>query len=718
MSNKIYDKGFVTGESYQIKDIFSDDRKIVIPDLQRDYCWGSKDERETNRVWKFVNSHYQLFLEFPDSISQIGLIYGYRDLSGRIMLCDGQQRLTTLFLLIGMINRKCEGNPFQNNLISPRELKEDDQEPYLQYAIRETSLSFISNLVTEFFLSKHIANVSDVNTNLFWFYNQYLLDPTVVSMLDALGTMEEFLSELSNDDALKFGQHIVNNLEFMYYDMENRANGEETFVIINTSGEPLTGMENLKPFMVKDLSDCTKWEDMDDWFWKHRNVCDTSTPGMHEFFRWVLYLEITKSILSVEDKSKTLSKILTNKEYTFPYEDISLDVIVRYFEAYKRLNLTKTFEARQEAKVYAWLIPSLSYAKKFENATEEEIQAVIHALKNTTKYRNEYKLNEALTLIDSMQNPDILSWLVCTEELNSYDNRGELSKKLNVIKENINQRHQIELAFKEAEGHGVWHGEIGMLIDWAGGINQFDLSAFISLYNKSVILFGNKEESNSDSCIRPEVLRLLLSYKIANVMMWGRYIKNAGVEWKHFLYEENKVEVFYKLLNNIDSVESIHDSLNTYEDKSNFYYPIIKDKKWLAHSWYRDIRKINTYLAVIKNRCQQKENFKDIFLVGQSELDSWNHPSSWSRFYYNGEYIYIRNKKAEIGINIHGDKQGLYFFIYSTRDDKTKTTLLSNILEEISFESTDDVFYRSKIYNSQESDLLIDEIYKILNCAA
>lgn len=381
MSNEIYDKGFVTGESYQIKDIFSDDRKIVIPDLQRDYCWGSKDEKETNRVWKFVNSHYKLFLEFPDSISQIGLIYGYRDLSGRIMLCDGQQRLTTLFLLIGMINRKCEGNPFQNNLISPRELKEDDQEPYLQYAIRETSLSFISNLVTEFFLSKHIANVSDVNSNLFWFYNQYLLDPTVVSMLDALGTMEEFLSELSNDDALKFGQHIVNNLEFMYYDMENRANGEETFVIINTSGEPLTGMENLKPFMVKDLSDCTKWEDMDDWFWKHRNVCDTSTPGMHEFFRWVLYLEITKSILSVEDKSKILSKILTNKEYTFPYEDISLDVIVRYFEAYKRLNLTKTFEARQEAKVYAWLIPSLSYAKKFENATEEEIQAVIHALK-------------------------------------------------------------------------------------------------------------------------------------------------------------------------------------------------------------------------------------------------------------------------------------------------------------------------------------------------
>ena len=123
-------------------------------------------------------------------------------------------------------------------------------------------------------------------------------------------------------------------------------------------------------------------------------------------------------------------------------------------------------------------------------------------------------------------------------------------------------------------------------------------------------------------------------------------------------------------------------------------------------------------MAVIKNRCQQKENFKDIFLVGQSELDSWNHPSSWNRFYYNGEYIYIRNKKAEIGINIHGDKQGLYFFIYSTRDDKTKTTLLSNILEEISFESTDDVFYRSKIYNSQESDLLIDEIYKILNCAA
>ena len=46
MSNEIYDKGFVTGESYQIKDIFSDDRKIVIAALKRDYCCVQKTKKK------------------------------------------------------------------------------------------------------------------------------------------------------------------------------------------------------------------------------------------------------------------------------------------------------------------------------------------------------------------------------------------------------------------------------------------------------------------------------------------------------------------------------------------------------------------------------------------------------------------------------------------------------------------------------------------------
>ncbi len=715
MSKIMNDKGFVTGESYQLKDIFSDDRKIVIPDLQRDYCWGSKEDNETNRVWKFVNSHYKLFKQFPDSISQIGLIYGYKDLSGRIMLCDGQQRLTTLFLLIGMINRMFENNPFKYNLISQRELEEDDQEPYLQYAIRETSLSFISNLVTEFFLSKKIEKVKDVNSKLFWFYEQYNLDPTVTSMIDALSTIETFLLTLDEDDAFRFGFHIINNLEFMYYDMENRANGEETFVIINTSGEPLTGMENLKPFMVKNMADCAIWEDMDNWFWKNRHKYDTSNPGMNEFFRCVMYLERAETITPTEDNKKSLVRIISKKEFIFPYEEISLSTVIEYFEAYKRLGLSNIFETIQAQSVYAWLLPSLLYVKKFPYVSDTDIRRVLHALRNTTQYRNDYKLEEALLLIKAMKSPDVLSWLDCASELKSYDNREELSTKLHVIRNNLSQREKIENAFIESEQHGLWHGEILMLITWAGGTESFNLSKYLNLFSKSTILFGDTDESNRDVCINPYTLRLLLSYRIANVMMYGRYLKNAGVEWKQNLREKNKVDVFYELLRNIETFNSINDLLKNYMDNTYFYYPIIKDEDWFSDSWYRDIRRINTHLAVVKHRCQQKENFKDKFLVGKSRLNSWSHPKSWSRFYYSSEYIYTKNTKAYVGINVHGDNQGLYFYLYTTKDDKTHSSQLTDILGQYHFETSDNVYYKSSVYTIDESDKLIAIINDIMN---
>ena len=39
---------FISGSAYSIKELFGEDTKIVIPDLQRDYCWGDKAYSEAN----------------------------------------------------------------------------------------------------------------------------------------------------------------------------------------------------------------------------------------------------------------------------------------------------------------------------------------------------------------------------------------------------------------------------------------------------------------------------------------------------------------------------------------------------------------------------------------------------------------------------------------------------------------------------------------------
>ena len=146
---------FVTGETYTLAELFSGNHRIVIPDLQRDYCWGNETNKkasgeEGELVSDFINNLIEQFeLKASDELN-LGLFYGYEVPANHIQLCDGQQRLTTLYLLLGMLNKMT--GMFRRHLISDYEYVHDDKEPYLNYAIRESSLYFLSDLVCKFFI--------------------------------------------------------------------------------------------------------------------------------------------------------------------------------------------------------------------------------------------------------------------------------------------------------------------------------------------------------------------------------------------------------------------------------------------------------------------------------------------------------------------------------------------------------------------------------------
>ena len=61
MKNKI---NFVSGETYTLSELFSGNRKIIIPDLQRDYCWGDKIHTNERKelVSGFVNNLINQFI--------------------------------------------------------------------------------------------------------------------------------------------------------------------------------------------------------------------------------------------------------------------------------------------------------------------------------------------------------------------------------------------------------------------------------------------------------------------------------------------------------------------------------------------------------------------------------------------------------------------------------------------------------------------------------
>lgn len=251
-----------TGESYTLSDLFSCERRIIIPDLQRDYCWGVDLNEATKKKTDLVAEFLKKLLEYSDNCSgkfnnsgkfNIGIVYGYESPANHIQLCDGQQRITTLFLIVGMINRRLGDNRFSNFLAIETPAEKSLREPYLQYAIRESSLYFLRDLLNYVFIVQNPSKDSSIGETIKqsdWYFRDYDFDPSVQSMIGALVSIEYELSHLDECMLDSLGYFLLDRLSFMYYNLENRSNGEETFVVINTTGEPLSPTENLKPLVI------------------------------------------------------------------------------------------------------------------------------------------------------------------------------------------------------------------------------------------------------------------------------------------------------------------------------------------------------------------------------------------------------------------------------------------------------------------------------------
>lgn len=404
-------KTLESGKEYTLSNIFSGKNKIIIPDLQRDYCWGNKtwdknEKEQPELVSGFVDNLMDMFKNRPNDNLTLGLIYGYESPKNHIQLCDGQQRITTLFLLLGMLNRLSE-NKFIKFLISEKELHHDDKEPYLQYSIRESTLYFLSDLVCEFFLKKEVR-IEDINSSS-WYFSEYDQDASIQSMLVAINTIEKKLSK--EIDYEGFGNFIADNLQMLYYDMGDRTRGEETFVIINTTGEPLTATENLKPILIGNVENIEKrkqfseeWENREEWFWINRDKKEqTADDSLNDFFVWYWQIRLLQEQRWIDKKSHELNpkELFTRKpEINVENEEnpeierwedsIKPELIHAYFCSFKELveqcqdkrikkvlNTIKDGEITlnwfrglpKEKSLYV-VLPLIAYCKKFPKPTQ------------------------------------------------------------------------------------------------------------------------------------------------------------------------------------------------------------------------------------------------------------------------------------------------------------------------------------------------------------
>ncbi len=754
---------FISGKTYTLSELFSGNRKIVIPDLQRDYCWGDSIHTDDKKelVSGFVNNIIDQWEEsIQDEDLNLGLIYGYENPENYVQLCDGQQRITTLYLLLGILNKKTEDNSFQRQLISDYEYLQDDKEPFLQYSIRETSLYFLSDLVCNFFIQskKDVDQVPDSQSipHARWFFNEYNYDPSILSMLKAMGTIESILENKDSDWCRKFGQYLINNLSFLYYDLENRKNGEETFVVINTTGEPLSATQNLKPLVCNEninkdycrLDNTDKryslpedWETIETWFWTKRSGNnDTADAGFNEFLRWVTMLNSDKT---------TLKKILSEGKYVFPKEILPFSEIFDYWKIvcflfdkweYKSClkheylspsenNDMKGIKTIGQIDCFK-ILPLLKYCKTWgiENSNDREIYRLYIFLQNLTRIGNVgksvndivfdaifigEKCKDIVDLVNENMNIKVSSIILSDEE----------KTKLRIIKNNKDNRVDIEEAFWNNEKHEIWCGEIIPMIQWSTVDNRFNINVFkrySMVFNK--LFHGDLEYEELDI-----TRRALLSCQLNNYPRIFNGNKNTCFAWEYYDWK-------YLILDNIDFFKDFLNKLQDYTDIADLYNRqelMIKSfnrtQKWaefvlipelLHYCLKKNIQWWGDQLGWVLVRNKNATKFMNlktfrlyIYLKNQQLPEGWN---CWNWEQDQSCTVLQKNNGDEVAMDIYHVGNDLYNLrLFNRKNNGYVLKHLSNIAEKLCLKVNGQEFIGEKL----TYQVIIDDAKEITNAS-
>lgn len=239
---------------------------ICIPLLQRDYVQGGKE----SVISPFIDS-----LLDESNPSDLNYIYGYTK-EGNFIPVDGQQRLTTLWLLYLYVAAKAG--------------KMSDFTVNLTFLSREYADDFCERLKCKMpeVLQKATENdkLNSIIQDEYWFLSSWLNNATVKNMLLTLMYIHR---KCAGQEAETLWKHLLSEdgITFAFLDMsEENGLDDDIYIKMNGRGRPLSVFENLKSWMDEKVMQAMKDSDelwlhgwiknMDNswtqFFWNNRNL--------------------------------------------------------------------------------------------------------------------------------------------------------------------------------------------------------------------------------------------------------------------------------------------------------------------------------------------------------------------------------------------------------------------------------------------------------------
>lgn len=267
---------------------------VIIPMVQRDYAQG-RTSIEVSRVRNRFLTAIKNYLLQPDSnyeVMKMDFVYGETEniwskaeankLEKIIVTpLDGQQRLTTLFLLHWYAAKK--------NLIH----KEDyDFLKHFTYDIRPSSRDFCVHLLA--FTPSFSSSIKEQIIDQYWFMGDWHNDPTILSMLTMLDAINDKFSDVDNLWNLLTGTD--DRIVFFFLPLAENGLSDELYIKMNSRGKKLTPFEHFKA-EFEDLYEHDSEESMTinhkfdvewaDVFFSYRDNDDLTDK---EFMRYFFYI--------------------------------------------------------------------------------------------------------------------------------------------------------------------------------------------------------------------------------------------------------------------------------------------------------------------------------------------------------------------------------------------------------------------------------------------
>lgn len=225
---------------------------VIIPQLQRDYAQGREDKQGLREEF-LCELKDVLSIEEPRKLS-LDFVYGYTDNEACFYPLDGQQRLTTLWLLSWY-------------LCPLEELGEScDWLSKFSYRTRISASRFCEQLVAnaDAIKSNVSEGLSKVITEMPWFRVSWLQDPTVKGMLVVLDAIHRLTMDY--DKALLW-YRLVEEQRIGFYLLDIKSSQfrltDELYIKMNARGKELTQWECYKAELIGNLMDRYKTSSID-----------------------------------------------------------------------------------------------------------------------------------------------------------------------------------------------------------------------------------------------------------------------------------------------------------------------------------------------------------------------------------------------------------------------------------------------------------------------